>query len=275
VDFNPPPVMAAGSNGTLSCIPTPITFFDNSLTGNPNDPITNWNWNFGDGTTSTSQNPNHVYTTPGTYSITLTVSTGGGCTNNTNSAPIVVSAYPFPVASFTVNQTEFNLPYDELICTNLSTGAVSYNWSFGDGGTSTAVHPHYTYSTVGFYNIQLIATSPFGCSDTATVRVSTDASVVFPNAFTPNEDGTNDGYYIPGSLDNDIFFPYASGVIEYKFQVFNRWGELIFETEDFKQGWNGYYRGKICQIGVYVWKAYVKLNNGKTFNLTGDVTLLR
>ncbi|MDF2449593.1 MAG: hypothetical protein K0R26_2097 [Bacteroidota bacterium] len=275
VDFSPPPTMAVSSNGTLSCIPTALTFFDNSVSGNPNDPITNWSWNFGDGTSSTSQNPSHIYTSPGTYSVTLTVSTNGGCTNNTSSSPLVVSAYPFPVASFTVNQYEFNLPYDKLICTNLSTGAVSYNWSFGDGGTSTAVNPQYTYSTVGFYNIQLIATSAFGCSDTATVRVSTDASIIFPNAFTPNEDGTNDGYYIPGSLNNDIFFPYASGVIEYKFQIFNRWGELIFETDDFKQGWNGYYRGKICQIGVYVWKAYVKLNNGKVFNLTGDVTLLR
>jgi gliding motility-associated-like protein len=275
VEFSPPPTMAVSSNGTLSCIPTALTFFDNSVSGNPNDPITNWSWNFGDGTSSTSQNPSHIYTSPGTYSVTLTVSTNGGCTNNTSSSPLVVSAYPFPVASFTVNQYEFNLPYDKLICTNLSTGAVSYNWSFGDGGTSTAVNPQYTFSTVGFYNIQLIATSAFGCSDTATVRVSTDASIIFPNAFTPNEDGTNDGYYIPGSLNNDIFFPYASGVVEYKFQIFNRWGELIFETDDFKQGWNGYYRGKICQIGVYVWKAYVKLNNGKVFNLTGDVTLLR
>ncbi|MES2568268.1 MAG: PKD domain-containing protein [Bacteroidota bacterium] len=275
VDFIPPPTMNIASSNTLTCIPTVLNFIDNSTSGSINDPITNWNWNFGDGSSSSAQNPVHIYTTPGTYSVILTVSTTGGCTNNTDLTPIIIYARPYPVASFTVNQTIFNLPYDELICTNLSTGAVSYNWSFGDGGTSTAVHPHYNYTTVGFYDIQLIATSPFGCSDTAVVKIATDADLIFPNAFTPNEDGTNDGYYIPGSLDNDIFFPYASGVVEYKFQVFNRWGELIFETEDFKQGWNGYYRGKICQVGVYVWKAYVKLNNGKIFNLTGDVTLLR
>jgi gliding motility-associated-like protein len=64
-------------------------------------------------------------------------------------------------------------------------------------------------------------------------------------------------------------------VVDFKFQIFNRWGELIFETFDIKQGWDGYYRGKLCQQDVYVWKAYLKLNNGKIFNKTGDVTLLR
>lgn len=273
--FNPPPTMVANSNGTLSCVPTPMSFFDNSISGNSSDPITNWTWNFGDGTSSTAQNPSHVYTTPGTYSVSLTVTTSGGCTNNNAGAPIIINAYPYPVASFSVNAYVFNLPYDVLNCTNLSTGAVSYSWNFGDGSTSTIFNPNHTYTSVGNFEVVLIATSQYGCSDTAKVKITTDADVVFPNAFTPNSDGPNGGYYIPGNLDNDIFFPYTSGVIDYKFQIFNRWGELIFETEDIKQGWDGYYREKICQVGVYVWKAYVKLNNGKEFNKTGDVTLLR
>jgi PKD repeat protein len=275
ITINPPPTVLALPSGTLACIPSPISFFDNSISGNINDPITNWLWDFGDGTTSSSQNPNHIYSDAGTYSINLTVTTDGGCTNNNASSPIVVSAYPHPDAQFSVNSTTLNLPYDILICTNQSTGAINYNWNFGDGGTSTATNPHYNYSTVGAYQIQLIAISQYGCSDTAYAQVVTDADVVFPNAFTPNTDGHSGGHYTPGSLDNDIFFPYTSGVIEFKFQVFNRWGELIFETEDIKQGWDGYYKDKICQVGVYIWKAYVKLNNGKVFNKTGDVTLLR
>lgn len=273
--FNPPPTMSVTPSGTLSCVPTPMNFFDNSVSGNSNDPITGWAWNFGDGTSSNTQNPTHVYTTPGTYSVTLTVTTTGGCTNNNVGAPIVISAYPYPVAAFSVNSYLLNLPYDVLSCTNLSTGAVSYNWNFGDGSSSTLFSPNHNYTAVGIYTVQLIATSQYGCSDTAEVKITTDADVVFPNAFTPNSDGPSGGYYIPGNLDNDIFFPYTSGVIEYKFQIFNRWGELIFETEDIKQGWDGYYREKICQVGVYVWKAFVKLNNGKEFNKTGDVTLLR
>ena len=275
IAFNPPPTVAAAFTGTLACVPGSLSFIDSSVTGNANDPITSWLWNFGDGTTGTTQNPSHYYTAPGTYSITLTVTTDGYCTNNNSSSPIIVNAYPYPVAQFSVNSTSLNLPYDVLNCTNQSTGATTYQWNFGDGSTSSLTNPSHNYTTVGFYQVQLIATSQKGCSDTANINIITDADVVFPNAFTPSGDGANGGYYIPGNLDNDIFFPYTSGVVEYKFQVFDRWGELIFETEDIKQGWDGYYRGKICQQGVYVWKAYVKLNNGKEFKKTGDVTLLR
>jgi gliding motility-associated-like protein len=275
IAFNPPPTIFTSISGTLNCIPNPLSFFDNSITGNSNDPISNWLWDFGDGTTSNSQNPNHVYTTAGTYSVNLTVTTDAGCTNNNGASPIIVNAYPNPVASFTVNSTLLNLPYDVLVCTNQSSGATTYNWNFGDGNTSTAVNPSYLYTSVGEYLIQLIATSNFGCTDTAYAHVITDADIVFPNAFTPNTAGSSGGYYDPKSIDNDIFFPYSSGVIDFKFQIFDRWGELIFETDNIKQGWDGYYRDKPCQVGVYVWKAYAKLNNGKIFNKTGDVTLLK
>ena len=183
--------------------------------------------------------------------------------------------YPYPEAIFSTNLTQLSLPYDVLICQNNSTGAIKYKWDFGDGNTSTLKNPKNNYATIGEYQIQLIATSLQGCSDTAVKTIITDADVVFPNAFTPNINGSTGGYYNIDNYDNDIFFPYTSGVIEYKLEIFNRWGELIFETEDIKQGWDGYYRKQICQVDVYVWKAYVKLNNGKIFNKSGDVTLLK
>jgi gliding motility-associated-like protein len=98
--------------------------------------------------------------------------------------------------------------------------------------------------------------------------------VIFPNAFTPNPNGPSGGIYDPTSMDNNIFFPYTSGVAEYKLEIFDRWGELIFESDEVRRGWDGYYRGKLCQQDVYVWKASVKLNTGKTYNGVGDVTLL-
>ena len=207
--------------------------------------------------------------------MSLTVTTNGGCTNNNSSGPIIVNAYQSPVASFSVNSTLLNLPYDALICTNLTTGANAYYWGFGDGNTSNAVNPSHLYTSVGIYQVQLIATSLYGCSDTAYAQVTTDADIVFPNAFTPNTDGGSGGTYDYSSLNNDVFFPYTSGVIDFKLQIYNRWGELIFESNNIKQGWDGYYRDRICQVGVYVWKAYAKLNNGKIFNKTGDVTLLK
>jgi gliding motility-associated-like protein len=201
------------------------------------------------------------------------VTTFGGCTNSNASTPFVVSIHPYPNAAFSVNSTQLDLPYDVLICDNQSTGAVTYQWSFGDGGTSTASEPTYQYTAVGTYPVQLIATSAYGCSDTATINVITSADVVFPNVFTPG--GPNGGGYNVTSLDNDVFFPYTSGVTDFKFQIYNRWGELIFESMDINTGWDGYYKGQLCQQDVYVWKAFIKLNNGKVFNKSGDVTLLR
>ena len=105
--------------------------------------------------------------------------------------------------------------------------------------------------------------------------MTTNTDVVFPNAFSPGTDGSTGGYYDATAMDNNIFFPYTKGVSEFKLQIFNRWGELIFETEDFKQGWDGYYHGKLCQSDVYIWKADIKFDNNKRFTQSGDVTLLR
>ncbi len=276
ITFNPPPTMVLSSDTNAACAPGQIQFFDNSITGNVTDPIIGWFWNFGDGGTSTDQNPIYSYANPGTYNVTLTVTTFGGCTNNNASAPYVINIYPYPIASFSQNTTVLDLPYDELVLTNLSSGASTYAWSFGDGGSSTlSAPPPYLYNSVGIYTIQLIVVSSFGCADTAYSEVTTTADVVFPNVFTPNPDGSGGGAYSLGTYTNDVFFPYTSGVTEFKFEIFNRWGELIFVSTDIYIGWDGYYKGQICEQDVYIWKAYVKLNNGKTFKKTGDVTLLR
>lgn len=273
--FNPPPTIVLGSDTNTVCVPGVIQFNDQSITGNVNDPITSWYWTFGDGTSSSQQNPSHLYASPGTYSVTLSVGTNGGCANSNSSAPYLIYAFPYPTAAFAINTATLNIPYDSLKCTNLSIGANSYAWYFGDGGSSTATNPHYLYNSVGHFQIMLIASTIHGCSDTAYHDVYTNTNVVFPNAFTPSTDGGNGGSYTYGDLTNDVFFPYTSGVTEFKLQIFNRWGELIFESLDVKQGWDGYYHGKLCQQDVYVWKAFIKFNNGKTFNKSGDVTLLR
>jgi gliding motility-associated-like protein len=275
ITFNPPPTIALTSDTNSICAPGTINFFDNSVTGNVTDPITSWNWSFGDGGTSTLEDPSHVYTSPGVYTVLLTVTTSGGCTSNNSSAPLVVVAHPYPVASFSVNSVLLDLPYDQLITNNTSTGATTYLWSFGDGATSTLTNPQHLYGAVGTYNVQLIASSPYGCTDTADISVIASADVTFPNVFTPGDGGPTGGYYDVTSLTNDVFFPYTSGVVDFRFEIFNRWGELIFVSTELSRGWDGYYKGQLCQQDVYIWKAYIKLNNGKVFNKSGDVTLLR
>ncbi|MES2592744.1 MAG: PKD domain-containing protein [Bacteroidota bacterium] len=273
--FSPPPTIDLSLVPTIFCAPGILLFDDNSFSGNESDPIFTWYWNFGDGTVSSEENPAHYYQQAGTYLATLTATTINGCTNNNLTAPISITAQPSPTAVFSINSSNLDLPYDELVLNNQSTGANSYIWNFGDGSTSTLFNPHYAYNLIGIFQVQLIAMNQYGCTDTANAEVTTDADVIFPNAFTPNEDGSSGGFYDMNSMDNNVFFPYSSGVVEFKLEIFNRWGELIFQSFDIKQGWDGYYLGELSQEGVYIWKAYVRLNNGKIFSKIGDVTLLK
>jgi gliding motility-associated-like protein len=99
--------------------------------------------------------------------------------------------------------------------------------------------------------------------------------LVFPNAFTPSNTGPTDGVYDPASFSNDYFFPVFEGVEAYKLQVFNRWGEVVFESTDITIGWDGYYRDQPAKQDVYAWKAYARFSDGRETTLAGDVTLLR
>lgn len=276
ITINPPPAFSFTSDTNALCVPGIIQFTDNSVTGNPNDPITSWNWNFGDGFYSSEENPAHLYTAPLSYPVTLTVTTSGGCTNNNLSAPLTINGNPYPTAAFALNGVNLNLPYDVLTTTNQSTGATSYIWSFGDGQTSTLAEPQHLFTSLGSFQVQLVAISDQGCTDTAFSysEVTTDADVVFPSGFTPNIDGSNGGFYDETSMENNVFFPYTSGVTEYRLEIYNRWGQVIFVSEDVKQGWDGYFNGKLCQQDVYIWKAFIKLNNGKKFEKNGSLTLL-
>lgn len=273
--FNPPPSVFASADPTSSCLPVVVNFSDSSFSGNPADTISSWLWNFGDGTTSTLQNPVHTYTQAGTYVVWLSVTTYGGCENNNSSTPIIITGYPSPTALFTTNPSVNPMGSHTINFINQSTGAVSYWWDFGDGSTSNAQSPQHYYPALGTYTVTLAVTNEYGCKDTFRIETLGDGEITFPNAFTPNQDGPNGGGYNPYNLDNDVFFPFAGGVKEFHMMIFNRWGELIFETFDIKIGWDGYYRGVLCQQEVYVWKAEVTFISDKKVQKTGDVTLLR
>jgi len=125
----------------------------------------------------------------------------------------------------------------------------------------------------------LIVNNEFNCPDSlflaGALEVEIGGFVDFPNAFTPNPNGGGDENYNPDALNNDIFHPVFKGVQEYNLQIYNRWGELLFETNDINKGWNGYYHGKLVPLGVYVWRADVTFTDNKQFVRSGDITLLR
>jgi gliding motility-associated-like protein len=116
-----------------------------------------------------------------------------------------------------------------------------------------------------------------GCTDTteATIFVDEDGILVFPNAFTPNQDGPNGGIYSENDHSNDVFYPYYENVSEFHMEVYSRWGVLLFETDDIRTGWDGYYKGKLLARDVYVWKASGKYSSGTEFLKTGTILLVK
>jgi len=191
------------------------------------------------------------------------------------SANIKVNIKPSPTAGFSPSTYTAYIPNDPVQFTNTSTNANAYFWDFADGSTSTLFQPIHNYPVVGFYTITLIATNQYNCTDTATDVIKVISDIQFPNAFTPNLSGSNGGAYNVNEYNNDVFFPYTAGVTEYNLMIFNRWGELIFESNDIAVGWDGYFAGKPCQQDAYVWKANVKFFDGRVYKKTGSVTIVR
>lgn len=237
-----------------------------------------YHWDFGDGTVSNEENPTHIYLVPGVYNVALTV-TGPGGDQDIEIHTGVVVVHPRAEAYFTVNPPVINVP-DQVFFLNLSTNATIYHWDFGDGNTSEAFSPYHFYESLGWHAVTLIANNEWDCPDTYTVdqavKGNVDSRINFPNAFTPNTGGGSGGYWtVDDMFNNDIFFPLYKGVEEFQMQIFNKWGELLFQTEDVRRGWDGYYRGELCQQDVYVWRVKVKFLDGSELTDAGDVTLLR
>ncbi len=268
-----PPLPIADFEGEgIGCMPLVVSFTNTSTYG------VTYLWDFGDGTNSNQVNPTHTYYQSGTYNVMLTV-TGPGGDIDIKIKTSVAIVHPRAEAYFTVNPPVITIP-DQVFFLNVSTDATIFTWNFGDGGTSDQFSPYHFYETTGWHGVTLIANNEFNCPDTfvvdQAVRGNVDTRIAFPNAFTPNPNGPNGGYWtVDDMFNNDIFFPMYKGVEEFEMQIFNRWGELLFESKDVRQGWDGYYRGMICQQDVYVWRVKVTFQDGGDLTEMGDVTLIR
>ncbi len=250
---------------TAGCAPLCVTF--NNTTAN----ITNWSWNFGDGNNGTGASPKHCYTSPGTYSVTLTVTDNNGCTS-TYAKNNWIQVYPQVTAGFSASPQPTTILNPTIQFTDQSLNASSWSWSFGDilNSTSNLQNPTFNYKDSGCYNVQLIADNQYNCADTANelVCIQGDYELFAPNAFTPDGSGLNDVWNVKGiGIDPNNF----------KMWIFDRWGNLIFETSDLYQGWNGKANGgkEIAQQDVYVWKVATKDFLGNKHNYIGHVSLVR
>ncbi len=185
-----------------------------------------------------------------------------------------VNVLPKPKAQFDVGQCSQG---QEVKINNLSKNGKIFVWYFGDGDSAVCDTPVHIYSNSGYYNIQLIARNEL-CADTFTKIIhvaQAEQNIVFPNAFVPNLTGPTGGYYNPNSLDRSIFHPIAKKpVVEYHLTIYDRRGRKIFETNDIKQGWDGYFRGKLVPVGVYIYIASGRFEDGQKFVKKGDITVI-
>jgi gliding motility-associated-like protein len=237
-------------------------------------------WDFGDGGQSNLENPTYTYYNAGEYTVSLTAIGEGGQNTVQHIDSIII--HPQAFAYFTPSQTTVYIPNDPVTYFNLSQNATSYQWDFGDGLTSTQENPVHFYTEIGNFTVTLTAINEYNCPNTYIaenlVFATASGTIEFPNAFTPNPTGPNGGYYDPNDPSanmNDVFHPNFSGIEEYQLLIYNRWGELIFESLDILIGWDGYYKGKLSQQDVYVWKVNARTVQGTYINQVGDVTLIR
>lgn len=265
----PGPPVAAFDTVFAGCEPLTVQFRNNSLYGDT------YLWEFDDGTSSSEFEPSHTFAAYGIYNVKLTVTGQGGI----DYAYRQVEVYPGPKVDFRVAPELVMLPDQKIKLYNLSENGVTFLWNFGDGNTSTEINPEHLYSATGIYDISLDVWTEHGCTGRLikpdAVTVVGKGLIIFPNAFTPDMTGPNDGYYsLSEPALNNIFHPHWEGVELYHLEIFNRWGTLIYESEEIMKGWDGYFKGQLAKQDVYVWRCTGTFTNGEPFNMAGDVTLL-
>jgi gliding motility-associated-like protein len=267
INVNPLPVISFSSNVLSGCAPLALT-----LTANSSGINDVYYW---DNPINAFGNPKSiVFADSGKYTITLVqTNTLTGC-KATLTKVNYIEVYPRPIASFIADPQSVSVLYPTINFQNTTQGATSYSWNFGDasalGSTNTSVltNPNHTYSIVGSYGVFLVATSNKGCKDTAqlVVEVTPDFVLYIPNTFTPDGNGLN-----------DFFLPMGVGIDEnnYRMEVYDRWGERVFTSNNFSKGWDGSIKGnKIGEQAVYVYKIIVYDLQGNKHPFVGHITLL-
>jgi gliding motility-associated-like protein len=250
------------------CAPATVQFTDLSVADSP----IFYSWEFGDGGVSSLQNPAHLYTDPGNYSVALGIYTTEGCIDTLYlMKQDLVTIHPSPTSKFTVDPKLTDICNAEITFTDQSIGATEIFYWFDDSTfymTNAEKIQPYNYKTSGWHRPKQIATNEFGCKDTSYQELYIEPFVIYiPNTFTPDGDEFNNEF-------NPVF---ALEVYDWDLKIYNRWGELIYETNDPKFGWDGSYGGKLVQEGTYGYVLkYVSCEKPDSWQMiTGHVNRLK
>ena len=247
------------------CVPFVVNFTNNSSNIGSN---VEYQWFFGNNDESTSPSPSYTYTEPGIYTVRLDVTNEGKC-SSTITEPDYIVANELPISDFIADPEETVLDEPTITFTNTSTSieALTYFWDFGDGNTSTDQSTENVYTQTGPYLVKLLVTTiDGGCESEIEkeVLIHPDFNVYAPNAFTPNGDGLNDVFELKGV-----------GINKYLLQIYSRWGELMFETRDLEDHWDGTFQGELVPTGNYVYTIYYTSMINREFTKQGSVMVIR
>jgi len=266
--FPAPPLIIISPDKFLGCAPAEITFTNLST---PIDETYKIVWTFGDGGTSEGViSPTHLYDKEGLYDVTVAITSPIGCFI-ADTFPRLIRAEPSPTANFTCDPDSLLTNFNSTVAfTDLSLLANRWNWTFDKYGYSTQQNPTFTFPDTGLVKIRLIVTHPAGCKDSMSkvLDIRPEIRWYMPNAFTPNADSNNDGFLGKGFL---------RGVDDFSMMIWNRWGELVFETSDPEQAWNGRVKntGGMSPAGVYVVVVRFTGPRGSPYEYKGFATLVR
>ncbi|MGB5026903.1 MAG: gliding motility-associated C-terminal domain-containing protein, partial [Chitinophagaceae bacterium] len=229
--------------------------------------VNSWNWTFN---TITATTQNHIIIFPATSTNDIQLIVSNGVCKDTATTQVVLSNEV--KASFTM--PDIICPEDPLEVVNTSTGQISsWLWKYDVVGSSTVKDPPpFLFPTINreaYYTVKLLAyNSSLGCADSArkTLTVLDHCLIEVPSGFTPNNDGLNDFFQPHNALKAD----------NYEFKVYNRWGQLVFQSRNWREKWDGKINGAYQTTGVFVWMlSYTHRDTGKQVFRKGTVTLIR
>ncbi|MEM1219380.1 MAG: PKD domain-containing protein [Bacteroidota bacterium] len=264
--FPVPEELEVNASEFIGCEPAGILF---DRLPAPIDSTYDVQWEFGDGNVGEGVNPFHVFENEGIYTVSISVTSPIGCFIDTVFDDLI-TVLPSPTAGFSFSPENPNSLEPRVTFTDESIEASFWRWELGDFGISLEPSPTFVFPDTGLQQVLQIVTHESGCRDTAAVILDIFPEVRYflPNAFTPNGDGTNDGFRGEGVME---------GAVNFRFQIWNRYGELVFESGDPFEAWNGTKRnsGEPAPAGVYVVVVRYTTPRGQEVELNGFATLIR
>ncbi|MEN9858679.1 MAG: hypothetical protein RIT50_801 [Bacteroidota bacterium] len=255
-------VKAAFTTGSIGCAPY------NAVFNNTSTAAQTYQWIFGDGNSSSQASPSNAYTTPGTYQVLLVANNPNTC-NLTDTARFTIQVLDAPLSNFSFSPLT-PIPNTPHIFTNQSSSdAIRFKWTFGNGDsllTTSRLPITYQYRSAGTFQVCLTAYNQLDCPRVfcRTVEASINPLVDVPSAFTPQSGDINSVIQVKGF-----------GMLKLKWEIWNRWGQKVFETSDQSIGWDGKFKGVLQPMDVYMYTLSVEFFDGRILSKKGDITLIR